>query len=165
MAEKVIKGQALLVNNQIIQSQTIFRTDGSIINSDAVLLNDVMKDLTSQSHTYKSKSAAGGKKFFYWEYEMTDLEDNDVKVYLECPKPTFSDDLTSGKGEWVDYWKAELKTIQDRYQAQATIQPETHHLAGTKYVAYDGTNREVTIEDKDVTTGNLSDIQNLLWMF
>ena len=82
---KIIKGQAFIIENALVQEQ-ILLTPGQASTTNIVeLIKNIWDDLKTEG-TYKSNKK---KNYFYWEYEMTDTENEDsvIKVKMECPQP------------------------------------------------------------------------------
>jgi hypothetical protein len=91
MSELVVKGQAWIVDDKLVQDQVTFSDSDPSINgtsSVVVLIEDIWDDLFSSSGTYHSN----GKGYFYWEYQMTDTTSDTgdlVTINFECPKLTY----------------------------------------------------------------------------
>lgn len=159
---KEIKGQAWILGDKLVQTVTEFNDD-NVSESNKVLVEDIWADLQSDSGTYKVNEKGN---FFYWEYEMTDSEVDDlmVKVFFECPKPKEGIDFSTGKGKWVDYWKKRYEAYVENYKKRSTIQPETIDLGSYNYFNPETGNID-KIPAKSYKREGLSDIQNLLFMF
>ena len=91
MSELVIKGQAWICNDQLLQDQITF-TDSESSNNGAsetvVLIENIWDDLFAGNGKY----IWNGKNYFYWEYEMTDTMSDTGDVVLvkyECPVLTY----------------------------------------------------------------------------
>lgn len=91
MSELVIKGQAWISNDDLVQDQIVFsdtNTADNGTNEVVTIISNIWDDLSSPTGEYKSN----GKGYFYWEYEMTDtLSDTGdvVTINFECPKLTY----------------------------------------------------------------------------
>ena len=166
MAGKIIKGQAWITGDRLLQDQILLLPGGISSNNTIALIEDIWKDLTSDNGTYKYN----GKNYFYWIYKMTDPEDdsNEIEVMLECPRPKdglfgegpFDDKLRDAKGEWAKYWLKKYKDAYDRSVAGMTIQPKEILFPGTEYVA--GTGDLIKLEENRVQRDDLDDLENLL---
>lgn len=161
--KKDIKGQAWLSGDTLLQTITTFEEDGSVTEHNDVLVEDIWADLLSDSGTYKVNET---KRFFYWEYMMTDSENDDleVKILFSCPTPKPDLDLEKGSGEWVEYWKKRIETYKSNFEKRSTIQPQTVDLGSYNYMnpaTGQIENRPAESYERD----GLSDIQNLLFLF
>lgn len=161
--KKDIKGQAWLSGDTLLQTITTFEEDGSVTEHNNVLVEDIWVDLLSDSGTYKVNET---KRFFYWEYMMTDSENDDleVKILFSCPTPKPDLDLEEGSGEWVEYWKKRIETYKSNFEKRSTIQPQTVDLGSYNYMnpaTGQIENRPAESYERD----GLSDIQNLLFLF
>lgn len=161
---KVIKGQAWISGDSLIQEQITF-TPGKQPTSETVkLIENIWDDLTSDKGTYKSNAK---KTYFYWEVEQSDIDDGTVKVMIECPKPKdglftppFNEKV---KGDWATYWIGKFKTTYDNFQACSTIQPKEVVFPGTEYVNPQG--EIIKVKERREARTDLGDITNLLGMF
>lgn len=169
MTSKTIKGQAWIMGNKLLQDQTLILSNGETSNNTVALVEDIWKDLTSDSGTYKYN----GKSYFYWTYKMTSMEDDntEVEVMIECPRPKdglwgdgpFDQELATANGEWAKYWLRKFKTAYDNAVNSQTIQPKEILFPGTQYVTPTGDLKEV--EEKRIQRDDLGDIENLLSAF
>ena len=92
-----------------------------------VIIEDIWEDLKSTS----GKWAWNEKKYFYWEVEVTSLEDETVKVKIEAPVPTrevFTNEdgnvdfeILDGDSSWTKYWKKEMEKAESNYQVESKI--------------------------------------------
>lgn len=167
METKIIKGQAWIVGDKLVQDQTMFTTTGAVSSNIVPLINNIWDDLMSANGTFKCNSK---KNFFYWEYKMTDSTDDtlEVDVIIECPRPkpgifTEPYDPENGTSDWAKYWLGRLKTTYDNAKRAYTIQPQEVIFPGTEYVAPTG--EIVTVEENTVVRDDLGDITNLLISF
>ena len=88
---KTIKGQVWIQHisdyprkDSLVQEQLLVIPKQDITTNTVTLIENIWDDLKSDG-TYKWN----GKKYFYWEYKMTDTENEDVEVTVkfECPRP------------------------------------------------------------------------------
>ena len=165
---KVIKGQAWIDNNSLVQEQIMVIPGRSAITNVVALIEDIWEDLTSASGTYKSGSKPG---YFYWEYEMTDTENDEVTktIYYECPRPkvdlfTEPYDPETVEGDYAKYWVERMRVASENYEKAYAIQRKEILLKGTSY--FDMETEDVkTIDDIVETNTNLGDITSLLNLF
>lgn len=165
MAAKTITiyGQAFIVDNSLVQDQTLI-TDTTQSENTVILVPDIWEDLKSVSGKWKS----GKNGFFYWEVEMTDMEDTErtVKVKIPCPKPEpsffdFDFEETVSDSDWTKYWKSRMKAVEDSlYNSTNAIQPKEVIFRGSKHIDQNG--NTVELKDTKVVRNDLGDIQNLL---
>jgi hypothetical protein len=163
---KLIKGQAWITpEGKLLQEQTLITSAGTSSNVVS-LIDNIWDDLTKEG-TYKYNEK---KTYFYWEYKMTSIEDDntEVTVMIECPKPKeglFEEpyDPSKVKGEYAKYWVGKLKTTAENYAARCTIQPREVVFPGTEYVNSLG--EIVKVEKTSVSRDDLGDITNLLASF
>lgn len=163
---KVIKGQAWIDGNALNQEQIMIIPKRPAITNIVSLIPDIWEDLTSASGTYKSN----GNGYFYWEYQQTDSENDDLEVTIkfECPKPKpglFNEpyDPDSVEGDYAKYWVGRMKTASENYEKAYAIQRKEVILKGTEYLNSEGS--IVKVEDKVESNSNLGDIMNLLGLF
>lgn len=133
-----------------------------------VIIEDIWEDLTSASGKYKFNSK---KDYFYWEYKMTDISDDnlEVTVNFDCPRPIegiFEEpyDPESVSGEYAKYWVEKLKTVSDNYENAAAIQRKEVVFPGTEAINY-STGEIETYEDIIFHNSDLGDVTNLLNLF
>lgn len=171
MAEyKIVKGQAWINNDSLVQEQIMIIPGKSAITNVVAIVENIWDDLTSASGLYKCGSKPG---YFYWEYEMTDTEDDDVTrtINYECPRPKpglFSEpyDPESVEGDYAKYWVERLKTAKENYEKEYAIQRKEILLKGTTYLGYMGDDIvPTTIDDMVVVNSEFGDITNLLNLF
>lgn len=162
---RIIKGHAWIQGDKLVQEQILI-TPGSASSTNVVaLIEDIWEDLTSAG-TYKTN----GRGYFYWEYKMTDTEDDNVEIVVkfECPKPKeglFQEPYNpeTQTGDYSKYWVERLKTAMDNYELKSTVQRKEVIFPGTTYVNSKGD--VVELEDTKFTNNDLGDITNLLNIF
>lgn len=100
MSKKVLYGQAWVCKNSVYQDQTVFENGVLTDTQTVVLIENIWDELSKEGLESSNDKKINGdhsapnykynKKgnFFYWDYIMTNLEDEEVIVKLECPKPT-----------------------------------------------------------------------------
>lgn len=162
---KTILGQAWISGDSLVQDQILVTTNGMSENT-VVILQDIWSDLTSNNGTYKTND----KGYFYWEVNMTSMEDDDitVKVNIECPKPKpglFQEpyDPESVDGKYAKYWVGKMKIAQENYNNEYAIQRKEVTLKGLNYLDQGGEN--ITMPDVTFTNSDIGDITNLLSLF
>ena len=161
---KTIYGQAFISGDSLVQDVVFFVNDTQSESTVEVVKN-IWEDLTSLTGKYKTNK----KGFFYWEGEMTDIEDTDkkIKVKVECPKPDpkfFDYDFTEkpDDSDWTKYWKNKMKSVQDViYNSTNGLQQKEVNLPGTKYIDQNG--NIVELKEVEYNRTDLGDIQNLLF--
>ena len=164
METKTIYGQAFISGNSLVQDVVFFVNDTQS-ESTVEIINNIWEDLKSASGKYKTNK----KGYWYWEVDMTDLEDPDktVKVKVDCPKPdpsffdyNFEED--PGDSDWVKFWKGKMKSIQNNiFNSTNGLQQKEVNLPGTKYIDQNGDT--VEIKETKIIRSDLGDIQNLLF--
>lgn len=171
---KTIFGQAWIFGNSLVQDQ-IFVTTNGMSEGTAVLISNIWEDLTSEegSHQYKTNK----KGYFYWEVEMTSMDDDSitVKVNIECPKP----DITLEEfrdpepdSEWTaseiaenykKYWIVKLAKIKKDAENEYAIQRKEVIFKGNTY--QDQTGQDIEKPDYTFNNSDIGDITNLLNLF
>lgn len=162
---RIVKGQAWIQGDKLVQEQILI-TPGSVSLTNVVaLIENIWEDLIGTG-TYKTN----GRGYFYWEYKMTDTEDDNVEmvVKFECPKPKeglFQEPYDPSKcsGEYSKYWVGRLKTAVDNFELKSTVQRKEVIFPGTTYV--DSKGDVVELEDTKFSNNDLGDITNLLNIF
>lgn len=162
---RIVKGQAWIQGDKLVQEQILI-TPGSVSSTNVVaLIENIWEDLIGTG-TYKTN----GRGYFYWEYKMTDTEDDNVEmvVKFECPKPKeglFQEPYDPSKcsGEYSKYWVGRLKTAVDNFELKSTVQRKEVIFPGTTYV--DSKGDVVELEDTKFSNNDLGDITNLLNIF
>lgn len=141
---KLVQDQILLVNvnGQVQQTQ-----------ANVVLIENIWDDLLEGSSVKHAK-----KDSWYWEYEITDMEDTDktVKVHVEAPIPGpevfgFNFEEGSGDSDWAAYWKAKMKAVEDSpYNNQNALKSKEITIPETTYM--ESQNGEFkTLEEQTIT--------------
>lgn len=91
MSELIVKGQAWIVDDKLVQDQITFSDSDTAKNGTTetvVLVDNIWDDLFSGAGKYEWNN----RNYFYWEYEMTDTTSDTGDVVLikyECPKLTY----------------------------------------------------------------------------
>ena len=136
MAEKIIKNTPFLQFNEetgkysLIQEQITFvesRKKVREFEETKVLVEDIWEDLKNSNGSWKWN----GKKYFYWECEVTSLEDETMKIQIEAPQPTvevFTNEegkvdleLLDGDSDWTKYWKKIFDTAETNFEEISKI--------------------------------------------
>ena len=164
---KLIKGQAWINGNSLVQDQILITADGKSCENTVVLIEDIWDDLTKASgNEYQTNN----KGYFFWEVEMTSLESDDdtVKVNIECPRPKpglFQEpyDPESVDSSYAKYWVNKMKIAQENYENEYAIQRKEVVFDGTTYLDQEGNTEE--IPDYVFNNSDLGDITNLLSLF
>lgn len=171
-------GQAYIIkrgldsNNRRIYSlvQDVFLiVPGQAVATNTVeIVGNIIEDLRSEG-TYKWN----GKKYFYWEYSMTDIGDDDttVTVKFECPPPSYfgdiffkdTDTLDTLDGDYAKYWFEKYSTAKENYEYKGSIQKKEIVFPKTSYVNSNGD--LVEVDEIKVTNTDVGDITNLLNLF
>jgi hypothetical protein len=166
---KTIKGQAWIEGNKLVQEQILLTSTHANTLNTVVLIDDIWADLTSASGTYKV--SPNNSRYFYWEYQMTDTEDDEheVTVKFECPKPkeglfTEPYDPNSVEGDYAIYWVTKMKEAVENYEYKAAVQKKEIIFPGTSYMSPD-TNTIEQVQEIKVKNSDISDISNLLSLF
>lgn len=167
MADKIIKGQAWISGDSLVQDQILLTSDGKSSENTVTLIANIWDDLTKASgNEYKTN----GKGYFFWEVEMTSMEDDDtiVTINIECPKPKpglFQEpyDPESVDSSYAKYWVAKMKTAQENYENEYAIQRKEVVFKGTTYQDQEG--QDVTLPDYTFNNTDIGDITNLLSLF
>lgn len=160
---KTIKGQAWICDDKVFQTLTVYEDNGNVSEKQNVLVENIWDDLMSEG-TYKSSSNG---KVFFWEYQMTDPEEDTLTIttIIECPKPKYGLDLTNGVGKWCTYWRERIETYAENYEKRSTISPTS-----VEFGEYDYLNPATgEIEHKPARSvrrdDGLGDLSNLLYLF
>lgn len=160
---KTIKGLPFLIGNTIYQEQILFVGNQNSTNT-VVLIEDIWEDLITGPSTAKTN----GKGYFYWEFDITNPEDDTLttKIKLECPRPyeEVYEDLDSGNTEYAEYWAEKMKAAKENYEYKAAVQKKEIVFEGSQYVDYN-TGEVVHVDKTKVTNNDLADVQNLLSLF
>ena len=171
---KLIKGQAWISGSSLVQDQILITTVGTSENT-VVLISNIWEDLTtlSDSHEYKTNN----RGYFFWEVEMTSMEDDDtvVKVNIECPKPDVNIDPFRNpepdnqwtaeeiSGNYAKYWVTKLAKIMEDAENEYAIQRKEVIFKGCEYLDQEG--NTITKQDYVFKNSDIGDITNLLSLF
>lgn len=168
--------------DRLVQEQITFTVGAKDATTETiVLIEDIWDNLTGEdSGEYQYKS--NGKGYFYWEIDMTDMENDDatVKVKIECPKPKEGLFMDYQTGELVEdseinggdleddsiysvYWFKKFKQAKENADKYLAIQRKEVTFTGTTYVSQDGSS--ITTDDIVYKNSDLGDITNLLSLF
>ena len=166
MDSKIIKGQAWIQGDSLVQEQILIVPNSAATRNVVVLIDNIWEDLTSDEGTYKYN----GKNYFYWEYKMTDTEDDDseITIKFECPRPksglfTEPYDPEKVNGKYSKYWVSKLEQATNNFEYKAAIQKKEIVFPGTSYVNQEG--ELVKVEETRICNNDLGDISNLLGFF
>ena len=146
MAEKIIKNTPYIDGEKLIQEQITFAEDKKKkvveFTETVVLIENIWDDLKSTSGQWKWN----GKKYFYWETEVTSLEDETVKVNIEAPVPTrevFADEegnvdleVADGDSDWAKYWKTLMTTAEENHESESKIIEDHYKTTQTTLIDY-----------------------------
>lgn len=164
---KTLYGQAYIMNSSLVQDQIFLVTNGKNVSrseNTVIIIENIWEDLKDKNGSAKK----GRPGYWYWEVDMTDIEDPEVtaKVHINCPKPgpeVFDNDfsVSSSDSEWASYWKSKMQEVLDSpYNSINALTPKEVILPGTKYVNQNG--ELVTLDSIKVTRNGLSEVQNLM---
>lgn len=163
---KTIKGDVWIQGNSLVQEQILVVAGKDSYSNVVTLIEDIWQDLLSDSGTFKSN----GKNYFYWEYYMTDTENDDteVKINYECPRPKeglFEKpyDPDEYDSEYAKYWVGKLKTAEENYENCAAIQKKEIVFPGTRYIDQNG--EFIEVKETKISNTDLGEITNLLNLF
>lgn len=166
MESRIIKGQAVIQGDSIVQDQIMFIPGQEASTNTVVLLENIWDDLCSDSGTFKEGKKPG---FFYWEFKETDTsEDVDIDVKLECPRPKdglfdYPYKIESSDSKYAKYWKNKFIEGEKNYEDNISLQKKEVTFPGTKYVDQKG--NLIELKETKVQNNDLGDISNLLGMF
>ena len=169
---KTIYGQAWVQGDSLVQEQLLVSSDPKIPVTENVisLIDNIWDNLTTdkESSTYGYKT--NGKKYFYWEVDMTDVGDDTLihKVKIECPKPKpglFEEPYDPDKvsGDYAIYWVGKLKTADENNKASFAVQQKSVTFPSMTY--YNHKEENVELPEIKVENNDLGDITNLLGLF
>lgn len=175
---KTILGQAWIFHNNgtdsLVQDQILVTTKGMSENT-VVLIPNIWNDLTDEEPSAQYHYKTNKKGYFYWEVEMTSMEDDDikVKVNIECPKPKPGlfqepyDPDSYNNDTYSKYWVAKMKTAKENYENEYAIQRKEVVFKGFDTDTYQDQTGEYLNDYNDYTFNNsdLGDITNLLSLF
>ena len=164
---KSIYGQAYIMGESLVQDIIFLVTNGKTTSrseNTVIVIENIWEDLLSSS----GKAKEGRPGYWYWEVDMTDIEDPDttVKMKINCPKPgpevfDYNYEPSENDSEWAAYWKEKmLEAINSPYNSTNAITPAEVTLPGTKYVDQNGD--LITLNEVKVSRDGLSDVQNLM---
>lgn len=168
MITKQIYGQAFIAEDSLYQDIVLLTIDDNNNRNQSEntvkIIDDIWKDLMSNS----SKAKTDKKGYWYWEVDMSTLDETDslVKVKVSCPKPgpelfDYDFEEKSGDSDWTKYWKGKMSQVKDSvYNSTNGLQQKEIILPGTKYINQNG--ETVEVEETKITRNDLGDIQNLL---
>lgn len=118
---KTINGFPVISGNSLIQDQILLIDVKGVVRqtqANIVLIEDIWEDL--KAGTTKVEQHKTRKNYWYWEFEITDLEDTDKtkKVQVECPIPgpeVFDLDFSESASDspWAAYWKSVMLANED----------------------------------------------------
>lgn len=179
---KILYGQAYIVRRGIddsdnkegkviyslVQDQFLVVPGQAVAKNTIELVGNIVNDLKSEG-SYKWN----GKKYFYWEYKMTDVSDDDVVniVKFECPPPRYfgnnffgpSDTPETVQGDYAKYWIKKTEIAKENFEEKGTIQRREIILPPTQYV--DSSGKLVKVDEIRVSNTDIGDITNLLGLF
>ena len=173
----VIKGQAWISNDKLLQDQ-IIEINGVLTENTVVLIPDIWDNLFNNGDSnYSVKSNKKG--YFYWEVEVTPIDNDNIgqlneKMFIECPKPREDqfdrlNEVQVEEGEdvsenWAKYWKKRFDITMENAENKMTIQRKEVVFGGSNYIDPEGNLK--TIEEQHVQVDHeLGSIANLLMMF
>jgi hypothetical protein len=176
-SSNVIKGQAWISDNKLLQDQ-IIEINGVLTENTVVLISDIWDNLFNNGDSeYVVKSNKKG--YFYWEIPVTPIDNDNVgqlneKMFIECPKPREDQferlsEVQVDEGEdvsevWAKYWKKRFDTTMENAEKKMTIQRKEVVFGGSNYIDPDGNLK--TIDEQHVQVDHeLGSIANLLMMF
>lgn len=176
-SSNVIKGQAWISDNKLLQDQ-IIEINGVLTENTVVLISDIWDNLFNNGDSeYVVKSNKKG--YFYWEIPVTPIDNDNVgqlneKMFIECPKPREDqferlNEVQVDEGEdvsevWAKYWKKRFDTTMENAEKKMTIQRKEVVFGGSNYIDPDGNLK--TIDEQHVQVDHeLGSIANLLMMF
>lgn len=179
---KILYGQAYIVRRGIddssnkegkviyslVQDQFLVVPSQAVAKNTIELVGNLVNDLKSEG-TYKWN----GKKYFYWEYQMTDTTDDDVVTTekFECPPPRYfgdnffkdTDTIDTVQGDYSKYWIQKIETARENFEYKEAIQKKEIIFPKTQYVNSNG--ELVKVDEIRVANTDLGDITNLLGLF
>lgn len=168
MSTRIIKGQALIIGDSLVQDQ-IKLGEGPATSEMAILIEDIWADLSSAAGKYKRSTV--NPKYFYWEYKMHNTDDEEITVQIECPKPKeglfgeYPYESSGASGEYSEYWIDFLKKANDNYNKRIAIQVKEVEFPEKKYPKPSTTDPDGVIPAVKVTNENYSELINLLNQF
>ena len=169
---KLIKGQAWILGDQLMQEQLLIVPGSSVVaENNVVLIDNIWDNLLTEAGDSEYGYKTNGKKFFYWEVKMTDTSDDNIEVTvkIECPRPKdglFNEPYDPNRvvGEYAKYWMNQYKTAAENSETRLAIQKKTVTFPGTTFVNF-STGELYTTDTVEIGNNDLGDISNLLGMF
>lgn len=169
---KLIKGQAWIKGNSLVQEQIMIFPGSSIATENViVLIENIWDNLLTEPGATAYGYKTNGKKYFYWEVKMTDTTDDtiEVTVRVECPKPNEeiferiaeSDEVV---GDYAKYWQNQYKIATENSEYRMAIQKKDITFPGTTFVDFN-TGELYETETVVIKNNDIGDISNLLGMF
>ncbi len=167
---KTIYGQAWVQGDSLVQEQLLVSPGMPVIENVVSLIDNIWDNLLTdkESSTYGYKT--NGKKYFYWEVDMTDIGDDTLvhKIKIECPKPKgglFSEPYDPDKvtGEYAKFWVNRMKVADENNKASFAIQKKSITFPNTEY--YNQKQETVELPSIKIENNDLGDITNLLGLF
>ena len=170
MADRICYGQAFILKNSLIQDIVKFTDTGGAYNGTNVIIEDIWEDLMSGSHQYQR----AGKKYFYWEYTMTNDEGENILIKFECPNPKpglfdstgMEEELNPDdyEGEYPKYWAEKINEARKNYEDKMAIQKKEIVFAENTTVNYE--DGSIVVNEKyTVKNDNLGFVEKLLSLF
>ena len=151
MAEKIIKNTPFLQfyeetgKYSLVQEQITFVESKKRVREfeeTKVLISDVWEDLKNTNGEWKWNN----KKYFYWEFEVTSLEGETVKVQIEAPQPTINVfcneegnvdlEILDSDSNWSKYWKNIFNTVEENFEEISKISDDKIEGLKTNLVDY-----------------------------
>ena len=78
---KLIKGQAWIQGNSLVQEQLLIIPGSTAIAENVVvLIEDIWDNLMQEAGNNEYGYKTNGKKYFYWETKQTSIEDDSVEA-------------------------------------------------------------------------------------
>ena len=169
---KLIKGQAWIQGNSLVQEQLLIIPGSTAIAENVVILiEDIWDNLTKEAGNSEYGYKTNGKKYFYWEIKQTSIDDDsiEVTVKIECPAPKeglFEEpyDTSKVEGAYAKYWIEKFRIADENNKSSFAIQRKSVTFPGSTFVNYQ-TGEIYKTEDIKVENNDLGDISNLLGMF
>lgn len=155
MAQKIIKNTPYIDGDKLVQEQIVFVEEKKKVNEfneTVVLIENIWDDLKNKSGQWKWN----GKKYFYWETEITSLEDETIKVFIEAPHPSldiFEEglEISDSDSDWTKYWKAQIEVAKENYEIKSKITEDRIDAQKSALVDYtpgkDGAMYEINDQD------------------
>ena len=204
MANKTLYGQAWIHGNSVLQDQTVFE-DGILTETKTVVLIDNIWEESLNGEGIPAEGASGKtlndgakdyqynkkKNYFFWEYKMTNLDDEEIKVKLECPKPsveffeknffkdgqsgvqyrfysTYDPELIDESLAYARHYGEKLHTSGVNMEKSSVIQIKEINLDAietTNFEKFEGNQITSDLPKQTLVNNDLGDITNLLGLF